>query len=105
MAPTGNGAMSAITTIRPSLVGRLNERQVLRVLQDRGPLSRAEVARECGLSPPTVSKAVAALLRAGLLEEADAPESARGRPAPRLRLASATAQVLGVAIDSGHCEV
>jgi N-acetylglucosamine repressor len=105
MAPTGSGAMSAITTIRPSLVGRLNERQVLRVIQDRGPLSRAEVARECGLSPPTVSKAVASLLKSGLLEEAEAPESARGRPAPRLRLASATAQVLGVAIDSGHCEV
>jgi N-acetylglucosamine repressor len=97
--------MSAITTIRPALVGRLNERQVLRVIQDRGPLSRAEVARECGLSPPTVSKAVASLLKSGLLEEADAPEPARGRPAPRLRLASATAQVLGVTIDSGHCEV
>ncbi|HEX4611707.1 MAG TPA: ROK family transcriptional regulator [Urbifossiella sp.] len=97
--------MSAITTIRPSLVGRLNERQVLRVIQNRGPLSRAEVARECGLSPPTVSKAVASLLKSGLLEEADAPEPARGRPAPRLRLASATAQVLGVSIDSGHCEV
>jgi predicted NBD/HSP70 family sugar kinase len=105
MAPSGNGTMSAITTIRPSLVGRLNERQVLRVIQDRGPLSRADVARECGLSPPTVSKAVASLLRSGLLELADAHETARGRPAPRLRLASATAQVLGVTIDGGHCEV
>jgi N-acetylglucosamine repressor len=105
MAPSGNGTMSAITTIRPSLVGRLNERQVLRVIQDRGPMSRAEVARECGLSPPTVSKAVASLLKSGLLEEADAPETTRGRPAPRLRLASATAQVLGVTIDGGHCEV
>lgn len=105
MAPTGNDSMSAITTIRPSLVGRLNERQVLRVIQTRGPLSRAEVARESGLSPPTVSKAVAALLRTGLLEEADAPEPARGRPASRLRLATTSAQVLGVAIDGGHCEV
>ncbi|MFO0798931.1 MAG: ROK family transcriptional regulator [Gemmataceae bacterium] len=103
MAPSGT--LATITTIRPSMVGRLNERQVLRVLQDRGPLSRADVARECGLSPPTVSKAVASLLKVGLLEEADAPEIARGRPAPRLRLASATAQVLGVTIDGGHCEV
>ena len=95
----------AITTVRPALVGKLNERQVLRVLQDRGPLSRAEVARESGLSPPTVSKAVASLLRGGLLEEADAPEAARGRPAPKLRLATASAQVLGIAIDAGHCEV
>src|SRR5439155_11110824 len=94
-----------ITTIRPALVGKLNERQVLRLLRTRGPLSRAEVARESGLSPPTVSKAVASLLRAGLLEEADAPELARGRPAPRLRLATTSAQVLGIAIDAGHCDV
>lgn len=97
--------MSAITTIRPALVGKLNERQVLRVIQTRGPLSRAEVARESGLSPPTVSKAVASLLKVGLLEEADAAEPARGRPAPKIRLATESAQVLGVAIDAGHCEV
>ncbi len=97
--------MSAITTIRPALVGKLNERQVLRVIQARGLVSRAEVARESGLSAPTVSKAVASLLKVGLLEEADAVELARGRPAPRLRLATASAQVLGVVIDVGHCEV
>src|SRR5215213_1288438 len=105
MSPTRARAMSAITTIRPALVGKLNERQVLRLLRTRGPLSRAEVARESGLSPPTVSKAVASLLKAGLLEEADAPELARGRPAPRLRLATTSAQVLGIAVDAGHCEV
>jgi predicted NBD/HSP70 family sugar kinase len=97
--------MSAITTIRPALVGKLNERQVLRVIQSRGPLSRAEVARESGLSAPTVSKAVASLLKVGLLEESDAAELARGRPAPRLRLATESAQVLGITIDAGHCEV
>src|SRR3954468_11718337 len=97
--------MSAITTIRPALVGKLNERQGLRLRRTPGPLSRAEVARESGLSAPTVSKAVASLLRAGLLEEADAPELARGRPAPKLRLATTSAQVLGIAIDAGHCEV
>lgn len=97
--------LSAITTLRPALVGKLNERQVLRLIQSRGPLSRAEVARESGLSAPTVSKAVASLLKAGLLEEADAAELARGRPAPRLRLATQTAQVLGVTIDAAHCAV
>jgi predicted NBD/HSP70 family sugar kinase len=97
--------MSAITTIRPALVGKLNERMVLRLIQSRGPLSRAEVARESGLSAPTVSKAVASLLKTGLLEETDAVELARGRPAPKLRLATESVQVLGVVIDAGHCEV
>jgi predicted NBD/HSP70 family sugar kinase len=92
-------------TIRPAVVGKLNERQVLRLLQTFGPLSRAEVARQSGLSAPTVSKGVASLIRAGLLEEVEAPELARGRPAPKLRLATTSAQVLGIAIDAGHCEV
>src|SRR3954470_6983294 len=105
MPPLRSPAMSAITTIRPALVGKLNERQVLRLIQSRGPLSRAEVARESGLSPPTVSKAAAALINVGLLEEVDAPGLARGRPAPKLRLATESAQVLGIAIDVGHCEV
>jgi N-acetylglucosamine repressor len=91
--------------LRPAVVGKLNERRVLRLLQAGGPMSRAELTRESGLSAPTVSKAVASLLKAGLLEEAEAPELARGRPAPKLKLATQSAQVLGVVIDAGHCEL
>lgn len=105
MLPSATKSGIVGATIHPAVVGKLNERRVLRLLQTRGPLSRAEVARESGISAPTVSKAVASLLRAGLLEETDAPELARGRPAPRLRLATASAQVLGIAIDAGRCEV
>jgi N-acetylglucosamine repressor len=83
----------------------MNERQVLRVIQDRGPSSRAEVVRYSGISAPTVSKAVSSLLRSGLLEEdaAEAPELGRGRPTKRLRLAIAGTQVLGVVIDASWC--
>jgi len=83
----------------------MNERQVLRTIQARGPLSRAEVARHSGISAPTASKAVESLLRSGLLEEGEAPGVARGRPGKKLRLASAKAQVLGLVIDAGHCRV
>jgi N-acetylglucosamine repressor len=91
--------------IQPALLGKINERQVLRTIQARGPLSRAEVARESGVSAPTASKAVEALLRAGLLEEGAAPELARGRPGKKLRLATQTAQVLGLVIDAEDCRV
>ena len=91
--------------IEPSLLGRMSERQVLRVLRAEGPLSRAEVSRQSGLSAPTVSKAVASLKRSGLVEEADLPEPTGGRPATRLRLASTTAQVLGVVVDADHCRM
>jgi N-acetylglucosamine repressor len=97
--------MSTASRVQPSLLGKINERQVLRVLQTHGPLSRAEVARRLGLSAPTVSKAVASLLRAGLLEESEAPEQTLGRPATRLRLATQTAQVLGIVIDADQCRV
>ncbi|MGL4555754.1 MAG: MarR family transcriptional regulator, partial [Gemmataceae bacterium] len=79
--------------IEPSLLGRLSERQILRVLHAGGPLSRAEVARRTGLSAPAVSRAVAALLRSGLIEESAAARRTGGRPALTLRLATANAQV------------
>lgn len=89
--------------IEPSLLGKMTERQLLRVLQRHGPLSRAELARQAGLSAPAVSRAVAALLRAGLLEESAAVQPTGGRPAVRYRLARDRAQVLGAAIDVDRC--
>lgn len=91
--------------IEPSLLGKMTERQVLRSLQARGPLSRAEVARESGLSAPSVSRAVSALMRTGLVEEIEEPQHTGGRPATRLRLARENAQVLGIAVDVDRCSL
>ena len=97
--------MSMLTQVRPSLLGRINERQVLRVLQQLGPLSRAEVVRQTGLSAPTVSKAAASLMRTGLVEENDRADNARGRPAKKLRLACETTCVLGIVVDAEMCQI
>lgn len=97
--------MTVRSARQPRLLSQLNERSVLRVLQAEGPCSRAEVTRQMGVTPPTVSKAVAALLRSGLLEEFDAPENGRGRPAKLLRLANQSAQVLGLVIDAADCQL
>ena len=97
--------MTQISIVQPALLSKINERQVLRAIQAQGPMSRAEVARHSGISAPTASKAVESLLRAGLLEETDAVEASRGRPAKKLRLASLTAQVLGLVIDADQCRV
>ena len=69
------------STAQPQLLSQMNERSVLRLLQSTGPCSRADVTRQLGATAPTVSKAVASLLRSGLLEEFDAPSNGRGRPA------------------------
>jgi len=95
--------MAELISSQPQLLSQLNERKVLRVLQSNGPSSRAEVRRLAGVTRPTVSKAVFSLLKSGLLEEFDAPEAARGRPAKKLRLAIETAQVIGLVIDSPAC--
>jgi N-acetylglucosamine repressor len=91
--------------IEPSLLGRMSERTVINLLRFSGPLSRAEVARQTGLSAPAVSRAVASLLREGLIEESRAVRHTGGRPAPTLTLASSTAQVLGVTLDADQCLV
>jgi N-acetylglucosamine repressor len=90
---------------RPALLRQLNERQVLEALQARGPLSRAEIARHTGISGPTVTRAVAALLGDGLLEEGDLQQAGPGRPGRVLRLANQTASVLGAVVGAKTCEL
>ncbi|MEQ9409742.1 MAG: ROK family transcriptional regulator [Fuerstiella sp.] len=80
-------------------------RKILECLQQHGPLSRADLTRETGISAPTVSKAVTDLLDSGLLEQGEAPDHAVGRPGKRLRLAQDSAQVLGVVLDARTCHV
>jgi predicted NBD/HSP70 family sugar kinase len=61
----------------PPLLKDLNERTVLETIRDGAPISRAEISRRAGISKPTVSLALQALLEAGLVREA---EPAPGRP-------------------------
>jgi len=58
----------------PPLLKRLNEEAVLRTIRTGAPISRAQISRRAGISKPTVSLALQALLDAGLVREAaDAP--------------------------------
>jgi predicted NBD/HSP70 family sugar kinase len=54
----------------PPLLKRLNEETVLDTIRSGAPISRAEIARRAGISKPTVSLALQALLGAGLVREA-----------------------------------
>src|SRR5207302_10581284 len=92
------------TRARPSLLRRLNERQVLAAIRPHGPLSRAEITRHTGISGPTVTRAVSALLGARLIEEGAARQAARGRPGKALRVAGDTAAVLGAVVGPAFCE-
>jgi predicted NBD/HSP70 family sugar kinase len=91
--------------IQPSLLRQMTVRRVIELLHQRGPSSRAKLTRLSGISAPTISKAVASLLDAGLLEEGPAPQGMPGRPGNVLRLASERAQVIGIAVDADRCSV
>jgi predicted NBD/HSP70 family sugar kinase len=97
--------MSVATNSQQVYLAKINERHVLSVIREQGPSSRAEVVRRSGLSAPTVSKAVASLQKALLLEEVEGNGPVIGRPAMKLRLAKDSAQVLGVVIDINRCWV
>ncbi len=90
---------------RGSLLRQLSEREVLTALQSRGPLSRAEITRHTGISGPTVTRTVLALLEAGLLEEGDAKRQPLGRPGRVVRLATKAVSVLGIVVGAKRCEV
>jgi predicted NBD/HSP70 family sugar kinase len=53
----------------PPLLRQLNERTVLEAIRGGAPISRAEIARRTGISKPTVSLALRALLEAALVRE------------------------------------
>jgi predicted NBD/HSP70 family sugar kinase len=93
------------TRPRGSLLRQLSEREVLAAIQCHGPLSRAEIARQTGISEPTVTRTVAGLLKAGLVEEGDARQASLGRPGRVLRLATKTVSVLGAVVGAKRCEL
>src|SRR5208337_4227499 len=63
--PENSGA--ALFAARPSLIRAMNEQLLLEHIRQRGPCSRAELARVSGLSKPTVSLALDNVERAGLV--------------------------------------
>src|SRR6266550_6632896 len=70
-------AKTAPSRATPQLLKHLNERTVLEAIRAGAPISRAEISRRAGISKPTVSAALGALLDAGLVRVA---EPAPGRP-------------------------
>ncbi|HPT84213.1 MAG TPA: MarR family transcriptional regulator, partial [Limnochordia bacterium] len=56
-----------------------NPRLVLRLVREAESVSRADLARATGLHPSTITRLVAALLEAGLLQESGEGQNDLGR--------------------------
>ncbi|MER5886669.1 ROK family transcriptional regulator [Streptomyces sp. NPDC001941] len=82
-----------------------NERLLLERLRTAGPASRAQLARDSGLSKPTVSSALAALEQAGLVREAGTHSPERGRSAVLYAPDPTAGYALGIDIGRGWVRV
>jgi predicted NBD/HSP70 family sugar kinase len=95
-ARAGAGLFAA----RPSLIRAMNEQLLLEHIRQRGPCSRAELARVSGLSKPTVSLALGNVERAGLVRIAGQRTGVPGRTAQLYEIRQDAGLVLG--LDIGH---
>ncbi|OIJ94000.1 ROK family transcriptional regulator [Streptomyces monashensis] len=82
-----------------------NERLLLDRLRAQGAASRAQLARETGLSKPTVSSALASLADAGLVHEVGTHAPERGRTAVLYAPDPAAGHALGIDIGRGWLRV
>jgi predicted NBD/HSP70 family sugar kinase len=80
----------------PSLLRAINARTILELIQRGGPVSRAQVARDSGLSKPTVSLGLAALLEAGLVRAVGRSSGGRGPSAVLYEVDPAAGWVAGI---------
>ena len=77
-------------------INKLNKVKVLDLVRNNDNLSRAEIAKRSGLSAPTVSRIVDALLAEGLIREIGEGSSHGGRRPIMLRLAAEDNFIIGI---------
>src|SRR3954449_12271760 len=89
----------------PALLRTLNQGALMQRLHDGGPVSRAQLARETGLSKPTVSQALAELEAAGLVRAVGPSAPARGRTAMLYEPDPTAGYVVGIDIGRAWIRV
>jgi predicted NBD/HSP70 family sugar kinase len=83
----------------------INRQIVLNYVRDRGPISRAEIARRTSLQRSTISEIVDSLRAEGLIEEVGAGVSTGGRCPKLLALRASGAAAIGIDIAPTHTTV
>jgi predicted NBD/HSP70 family sugar kinase len=89
----------------PALLRTLNQGALMQRLRDGGPVSRAQLARETGLSKPTVSQALAELEAVGLVRPVGPSAPARGRTAMLYEPNPTAGYVVGIDIGRAWIRV
>lgn len=87
-----------VNVARSNTIRDINRQIVLNYVREKGPISRADIARETDLQRSTISLIINDLRRIGLVEEVYG-ESSGGRPPSLLTLP--TSQAIAIGIDLG----
>lgn len=88
---------------QPELLKEINRSRLFDVLKSARTVSRAELARQTGLSRTTVGTLVDELLRVGLVHELGPGDSTGGRPPWLLAYNPQAALALGAVVDPHAC--
>lgn len=102
--------MSNLLTGKPQLNRFVNRRLILDKIRRDGEISRAELAKQTAIRPPTVSAVVKELISEGLVEEIGAGATSGGRAPRMIALSRNQPTALGfemseTAIMAGLCDV
>ncbi|WP_079474820.1 ROK family transcriptional regulator [Marinococcus halophilus] len=81
----------------------INKSIVLNKIRSEGPISRAQIAKETNLTPPTVSANVRELIEQGIVKESRLGDSQGGRKPTMLVINSGDFYIIG--LDAGPTEV
>lgn len=87
------------------LMKSVNKSLVLNKIRKDGPISRAQIAKESKLTPPTVSSFVKELLKEGLVKEKDLGKSNGGRKPTMLEINYHHFFIIGVDAGSSGVDV
>jgi len=90
--PTGNR----------ELIRAINRSHVLNAIKTYGPIGRADIARQTGLSPATVTSISAKLISQNLVLEKSAGDSSGGRPPILLVINPGGGYVVGIKLTETH---
>jgi predicted NBD/HSP70 family sugar kinase len=85
--------------------GDLTRMAILALIGQRGPISRAVVARDLDLSAATVSQVTKRLIVQGVLEPLDFEPSIGGRPGQLLGLVATAGHAIGVKVAADHLAI
>lgn len=82
-----------------------NQRITLHAIRVHGPLTRMDLARITGLTPPAIANITRRLLADGLIEEAGRRRGGRGSPPANLIINPEACYSIGLNVDRDHISV